>query len=63
MFRNKDDTFTLKIEKPLEFTLTQDKIKDEIEIISRYKHIFEDYIRRFPDQWYMFRQFWIQDKE
>ncbi len=63
MFRNRDDTFTLKIEKPLEFVATGDKIQDETQIILKYKGIFEDYIKRFPDQWYMFRQFWIQEKK
>jgi KDO2-lipid IV(A) lauroyltransferase len=60
MVRNKDDSFTLKVEKPLEFNPTDDKDKDLIESIKRYKSIFEDYIRRYPEQWYMFRKFWIQ---
>jgi KDO2-lipid IV(A) lauroyltransferase len=60
MFRNKDDDFTLKIEKPLDFTPTGDKTKDLSELITKYKIIFEDYIRRFPEQWYMFRRFWIE---
>ncbi len=59
MIRSKDDTFTLKIEKPLEFTPTGNKDKDTRDLIARYKTIFEDYIRRYPDQWYMFRKFWI----
>lgn len=63
MVRNSDDSFTLSIEKPLEFIPSKDKEKDIKEIISRYKIIFEDYIRRYPDQWYMFRTFWIQNKE
>lgn len=59
MLRNKDDSFTLSIEKPLEFTPTGNKDRDLRELILTYKVIFEDYIRRFPDQWYMFRKFWI----
>lgn len=58
MMRNKDDTFTLKIEKPLEFNPTGEKDRDLKEIISKYKVIFEDYILRYPDQWYMFKRFW-----
>jgi len=58
MLRNKDDSFTLSIEKPLEFTPTGNKDRDLRELILTYKVIFEDYIRRFPDQWYMFRKFW-----
>lgn len=59
MVRNKDDSFTLRIEKPLEFIPTGNREEDLREIITRYKAIFEDYIRRYPDQWYMFRRFWI----
>ena len=59
MVRNRDDSFTLKIEKPIEFNPSGNKEKDLLEIISRYKIIFEDYIRKYPDQWYMFRRFWI----
>lgn len=61
MVRNPDDSFTLKIEKPLEFTPTADKEKDVVEIISKYKLIFEDYIRKYPDQWYVFKKFWINN--
>jgi lauroyl/myristoyl acyltransferase len=46
------------MEKPLEFNPTNDKDKDLVELIKRYKMIFEDYIRRYPEQWYMFRRFW-----
>jgi lauroyl/myristoyl acyltransferase len=59
MLRNPDDTFTLRLEKPIEFTPTGDKNKDLKDLISLYKLIFEDYIRKYPDQWYMFRQFWV----
>jgi KDO2-lipid IV(A) lauroyltransferase len=60
MLRNEDDTFTLRIEKPIEFTPSGNHKKDVTEIILRYKIIFEDYIRKYPDQWYMFRKFWIE---
>jgi lauroyl/myristoyl acyltransferase len=59
MLRNKDDSFTLTIEKPIEFNPTGAKNKDLRELMERYIAIFEDYIRRYPDQWYMFRRFWI----
>jgi KDO2-lipid IV(A) lauroyltransferase len=59
MIRNPDDSFTLKIEKPLSFTPTGNKEKDTQEIISTYLRMFEEYIRKYPDQWYMFKKFWI----
>jgi KDO2-lipid IV(A) lauroyltransferase len=58
MLRNKDDSFSLIISKPLDFTPSGDEEKDLKDIITSYKVIFEDYIRRYPEQWYMFRRFW-----
>ncbi len=63
MLRNEDGGFTLKIEKPIEFTATGDKKKDLLEIILLYKIIFEDYIRKYPDQWYIFRRFWVETRD
>jgi KDO2-lipid IV(A) lauroyltransferase len=60
MLRNKDDSFTLSIEKPIEFNSSGDKERDLKELTTQYKIIFEDYIRRYPDQWYMFKKFWIE---
>ncbi len=60
MLRNKDDTFTLRFDKPLEFTPTDNRNNDLIALILRYKVIIEDYIRKYPDQWYMFKKFWIE---
>lgn len=68
MFRNPDDTFTLRIEKPIYFNeavagncpAEEDKHKIQMTIINSYKSVIEDYIRKFPDQWYMFRRFWIE---
>jgi len=59
MVRNEDDSFTLRFEKPIACVATNDKNKDFIGLIRRYNGIIEDYIRKYPDQWYMFRRFWI----
>jgi len=61
MLRNPDDSFTLRIEKPVEFTPTLDKQKDLVDLITLYNKIFEDYIRKYPEQWYAFRQFWVKE--
>lgn len=58
MLRNADDSFTLKFEKPLNFIPTGNKDKDLVDLTGQYRNIFQDYIRRYPDQWYMFRKFW-----
>lgn len=63
MVRNPDDTFTLKIEKPISFNATGNKERDLRDMTNLYKKIFEDYIRRYPDQWYMFKRFWVARRE
>lgn len=60
MFRNPDDSFTLRIEKPVEFYPCGDKEKDLVGLITTYKKVMEDYIRKYPEQWYVFRKFWAQ---
>lgn len=67
MFRNSDDSFTLRIEEPIEFKPKADIIgpqeitdKDMNNVIGQYINIFERYIKERPDQWYMFRRFWIE---
>lgn len=61
MLRNKDDSFTLIIEKAIDFKPTGDSKKDLQALIRDYIALFEGYIRRYPDQWYMFRRFWIDE--
>jgi len=58
MLRNEDDSFTLKFEKPLKINATGNKNEDLVELTNQYKIVFQDYIRRYPDQWYVFRKFW-----
>jgi len=58
MLRNWDDSFTFRFEAPLEFITTGEKSNDLVKLTEKYKTIFEDYIRKYPDQWYAFRRFW-----
>ncbi len=60
LFRNPDDSFTLKIEKPIEFTPSGNRTQDMADLIGLYKNIFQDYIRKYPEQWYVFRRFWAE---
>lgn len=61
MVRNPDDSFTLRIEQPLEFTPEGDRQKDTRALMQAYIKVFEQYIRKYPEQWYMFRKFWGED--
>jgi KDO2-lipid IV(A) lauroyltransferase len=59
MIRNKDDSFTLKIEKAIQITKGENREEDLARIINEYKIVIEEYIRKYPDQWYMFQRFWV----
>ncbi len=60
MFRNPDDSFTLRIEKSIEFIPSGDKEKDLAGLITVYNQVLQDYIRKYPEQWYVFRKFWVK---
>ena len=60
MLRNPDNSFTLRIEKPIEFLSGGDKAKDLKDLIGIYRDIYQDYIRKYPEQWYVFRRFWVE---
>ena len=59
MTRNPDDSFTLRFESPIEIKTDVSKNDNIKKIILAYKVIIEKYIRQYPDQWYMFRNFWV----
>ena len=62
MIRDNDDSFILKFERPIEYTPTENRDNDLVEIIKSYKFIIEHYIRKYPEQWYMFKKFWINSE-
>lgn len=58
MVRNEDDSFTLRFENPVDFIPTGDRNKDLIGLTAQFRDIFEEYIKKYPEQWYVFRKFW-----
>lgn len=74
MIRNEDDSFTFRVHPPIDLFLSKEKLqsadtkesfakiseKDLVELIKRYSVIIEDYIKKYPDQWFMFRKFWVK---
>jgi lauroyl/myristoyl acyltransferase len=59
--RRKDDkTFLGVVEPPIEYQdlLTGDKVRDIQIITQEIVSTMERVIRRYPDQWYMFREMW-----
>ncbi len=55
--RKKGDRFRLIFEKPI-----YPYNKEEIELVEEYVKIMQEYIKRYPDQWFMFQRFWIEEK-
>jgi len=58
MVRNYDDTFTLKILEPIEPVYTENEHSDLIFITETIVEVMESIIRKYPDQWFVFRRFW-----
>lgn len=56
--RKADDSFEVVFNKPLEFNVSGNHQEDIKEVITKYKQVFEEYIRLYPDQWFVFRKFW-----
>lgn len=61
MIRNENDSFTLKMERPIKPVVTGNRDADIKALATQYKNIVENYIRKYPDQWYMFMKFWIEE--
>jgi lauroyl/myristoyl acyltransferase len=61
MVRNPDDSFTLRMEKPIFVSPQENPSENDLKgLIDRYKIILEEYIKKYPDQWYVFRKFWVE---
>lgn len=59
LVRLPDDSFKFTFEKPFTFELSGEKEKDIETITKQYTQTIEKYIKLYPEQWYMFRKFWI----
>lgn len=64
LIRQEDDTFSLIVEQPIypEIRTYNDVEKEGIvSLMKKYSSVLERQIRLYPDQWIMFRRFWIDD--
>jgi KDO2-lipid IV(A) lauroyltransferase len=59
MIREKDDKFRLIIEKPIRFSPSGNKEIDQKTLTERCIERIEKYVKRYPDQWFMFSKFWL----
>lgn len=56
--RTDKDYFKLIFDKPVEYSPGADFDKDLTALAQRCADALEDFIRKYPDQWYCFRRFW-----
>jgi KDO2-lipid IV(A) lauroyltransferase len=53
-----DGLYDLIVEDPIEPRVTDNEEADVRECVERCLRVFERYIRRYPEQWYVFRPIW-----
>ncbi|MGE4357433.1 MAG: lysophospholipid acyltransferase family protein [Candidatus Omnitrophota bacterium] len=58
--REKDDTFTLYLEKPIQFIPSGSYEEDIVKLTQCIMDVVEKYVKKYPEQWFMFREFWEQ---
>jgi len=58
MIREKDDSFRLIFEDPIFPDLDEAEDVAIPALTQRYLAVIESYVRRYPDQWYIFKDFW-----
>jgi lauroyl/myristoyl acyltransferase len=57
---NENNRYVPIVEDPIEVERTGNRENDVRELAMRMARVVEKYIRRYPDQWYMFYPFWKQ---
>ncbi len=62
IWRNNDHTFTLHFDRPLEPAYTKEHNFDVEFLMRGCLSVLERYIKQFPTQWLMFREFWVKQK-
>ncbi len=62
-FMRKNNTVELVINEPLKISKTEDFDADVRKITIQITKILEDTIKNNPEQWFMFRQFWLNNEE
>jgi KDO2-lipid IV(A) lauroyltransferase len=58
--RNNDNTFTLHFDSPIEPAISNDINFDIESLMKRYLFVIEGYIKKFPTQWLIFKEFWVK---
>ena len=62
MVREQDDTFRLIFEEPIYADRQKPEDEAVLELTKRCASIIESYVRRYPTQWYIFKDMWNKDE-
>ena len=60
LIRTKENKFRFIYEKPIEYIPTNNKEEDILNLTKEYLKVIEAYIKKYPNQWLMFREFWMR---
>ncbi len=58
MIREKDDTFKLVFEEPIFPNSFEDEAKAVQAMTMKYLPVVESYVKKYPTQWYVFKEVW-----
>jgi KDO2-lipid IV(A) lauroyltransferase len=58
MIREPDDTFRLIMDPPILPDLHEDEETSIKKLTEKCTSVIESYVRRYPTQWYIFREMW-----
>ena len=60
--RQPDDTFSMIFEEPISADMNKAEDEAVLELASRCASIIEGYVKRYPTQWYIFKDMWSKDE-
>lgn len=61
MIRQPDDSYKMFYEKPIEYAPAGNNEEDIKALTKKIVEVIEHFIRRYPEQWFMFREFWKEE--
>ncbi len=62
MIRRSGGRFSFLFEAPITPDETADRETEVLRLTTQYARCIERYIRQYPDQWCLFRRFWVEDQ-
>lgn len=63
MVRMEDDTFKFTFEPPIFPNTNEDEESEVKKLMKEYSFVIEAYVRKYPSQWYMFKNVWNNNHE